>query len=123
MSDQVVRHVPKKQPCESQISHVELYKRLVAKGMYNSTKVSNIKAKSQGFLMETNGQELGASGPGTFIGSVYGIVFSAEGGCILTTISYGVFGRVQLLLQVLHTVWGIALFCFTCVVRHQQPAR
>ena len=104
------------------ISHVELYKRLVAKGMYNSTKVSNIKATSQGFLMETNGQELGASGPGTFICSVCGIMLSAEGGCILTTISYGVFGRVQLLLQVLHTVWGLALFC-CCAVRHQQPAR
>ena len=62
------------------ISHVELYKRLVAKGMYNSTKVSNIKATSQGVFMETNGQELGANGPGTFICSFCGIMFSAEGG-------------------------------------------
>ena len=61
--DQVVRHVPKKQPCESQISHVEFYKRLVAKGMYNSRKVSNIKAKSQGSLIETIGARIRGQWP------------------------------------------------------------
>ena len=78
MRDQVVRHVLKKQPRENQVSSIEFYKCTVAKGKYNST--SNIKATSQGFFMETNGQELGANGPGTFICSFCGIMFSAEGG-------------------------------------------
>ena len=122
MRDQVVRHGPKKQPCERQISHVELYKLLVAKGMYNSRKVSNIKATSQGFRIETNGQELGASGPGTFICSVCGMMFSAKGGCILTTISFSVFGRVQLVLQVLHTVLWLCFSC-CCGVQLEVPVR
>ena len=53
MRDQVVRHVLKKQPRENQVSSIEFYKCTVAKGKHNST--SNIKATSQGFLMETNG--------------------------------------------------------------------
>ena len=45
-------YTPKKQPCESEISNVELCKRLVAKSKYNSRKVSNIKGDKQRFSYE-----------------------------------------------------------------------